>query len=186
MFEIIVIVVLGVVIIVVVWKFILPKLGPLFGVTPPPPPPPVPVTPPVVTPPVVIPPIPSVPTMSFVNPPNQVVAGIKTNFTFYTEFSGSPARRESTKFIIAVPANNGVFTALVGNGSRRWDPTDGVIEGTQDTAGSDFPTVNTGQINVEIYIDHVTPNGEPPDCKLTAINVDSGTSITISFRGVSP
>jgi hypothetical protein len=124
--------------------------------------------------------------MSFVNAPNQVVAGVKTNFIFYAEFDGFPARRESTKFIIAVPSNNGVFTALVGNGSRRWDPADGVIEGIQDTAGSDFPSVSAGRINVEIYIDHVTPDGEPPDCILTATNVDSGASITTSFRGISP
>lgn len=184
---IIIIVIFGLIIAFVVWKWIWPKIGPLFGVTPPPPPPPVvpPTPPPIITPPV--PPVPSVPTLSFVNAPNEVVAGVRTSFIFATDYSGAPARRERTKIEISVPSNNGVLTALVGNGPlQEWEPSEGTIMGMQDTAASDFPTVGTGQIRVEIYIDHVTPDGDPPDCTLTATNIDSGVSVTTKFKGISP
>lgn len=150
---------------------------------PPPPvtPPPVPVTPP--TPPVAATP----PTMSFIQAPDVVLTTTTTKLTFYAELAGFPYREEEFTFEINVPNQAGVMTKLLGiTTAGPWAPVDGKIISSMKTSRRNFTEVRAGQVVIDIYIEHETPDGDPPDCTFKATHSPTNTTIQHPFKGKAP
>jgi hypothetical protein len=102
---------------------------------------------------------------------------------YYSEIGGFPWRSKETRFRILVPGDQGVMTRIRGDGFKDLSP--GALIATMKTENAQDIDTKPGEIQVEVQVDHVTPEGAGPDCVLEATDAETGTTAVARFRAVA-